>query len=78
MVINMGYIIIDEKELEKRIDLWNNSGYREKVLSDIHNAKVDYSHMLEALQQEEKRIEEKIKELQLKKGDIAMLMRYAK
>lgn len=74
----MGYIIIDEEKLKERISLWNNLGYTDKVLSDIYNAKVDYAYMLQALQQEEQRIDENIKKLQLQKGDIAMLMKYAK
>ena len=74
----MGYIIIDEEKLKERISLWNNQSYTDKVLSDIHNAKVDYAYMLKALQQEEARIDEGIKKLQLQKGDIAMLMKYAK
>lgn len=74
----MGYIIIDEEKLKERISLWNNSGYNDKVLADVNSAKVDYACMLKALQQEEARIDEDIKKLQLKKGDIAMLMEYAK
>lgn len=74
----MGYIIIDEEKLKERISLWNNSSYSDKALADVHSAKVDYSHMLEVLRQEEIKIEESIKELELKKGDIAMLMKYAK
>lgn len=74
----MGYIIIDEEKLKERIALWNSSNYSDKVLSDIYNAKVDYSHMFEALRQEEIKIEEDIKKLELKKGNIAMLMKYAK
>ena len=73
----MGYIIIDEEKLQKRIALWNSSSYSDKVLSDVYNAKVDYACMLKALQQEEKRIDEDIEKLQLQKGDIAMLMQYA-
>ena len=44
---------------------------------DIHSAKVDYSHMVKALQQEEEKIDEKIKQLELQKGDIATLLRWA-
>jgi hypothetical protein len=73
----MGYIIIDEEKLKERIALWNSSNYSDTVLSDVYNAKVDYACMLKALQQEEKRIDEDIKKLQLQKGDIAMLMKYA-
>lgn len=74
----MGYIIIDEEKLKEKIALWNNSSYTDKVLTDIFNAKADYTCMLKALQQEEARIDESIKKLQLQKGDIAMLMKYAK
>ena len=74
----MGYIIIDEEKLHEKISLWNNSNYTNQVLSDVYNAKVDYACMLKALQQEEARIDEDIKKLQLKKGDIALLMKYAK
>lgn len=74
----MGYIIIDEEKLKEKIALWNNSSYTDKVLSDVYNAKADYACMLEALQKEEARIDENIKKLQLKKGDVALLMKYAK
>ena len=74
----MGYIIIDEEKLKEKISLWNNSNYTNQALGDVYNAKVDYAYMLKALQQEEARIDEDIKKLQLKKGDIAMLMKYAK
>lgn len=74
----MGYIIIDEEKLKEKIALWNNSSYTDKVLSDVYNAKADYACMLKALQQEEAKIDEDIKKLQLRKGDIAMLMKYAK
>lgn len=73
----MGYIIIDEAKLQERISLWNNSSYKDKVLMDVHSAKVDYSHMIEALQQEEIKINEKIKQLESQKGDISALMRWA-
>ena len=74
----MGYLIIDEEKLREKISLWNNSNYTNQVLSDVYNAKADYACMLEALQKEEARIDEDIKKLQLQKGDIAMLMKYAK
>ena len=74
----MGYIIIDEEKLHEKISLWNNSNYTNQVLSDVYNAKADYACMLKALQQEEAKIDEDIKRLQLKKGNIAMLMKYAK
>lgn len=74
----MGYIIIDEEKLKEKIALWNNSSYTDKVLSDVYNAKADYACMLKALQKEEARIDEDIRNLQLKKGDIALLMKYAK
>lgn len=74
----MGYLIIDEEKLKEKISLWNNSNYTNQVLSDVYNAKADYACMLQALQKEEERIDENIKKLQLQKGDIAMLMKYAK
>jgi len=74
----MGYLIIDEEKLKEKISLWNNSNYTNQVLSDVYNAKADYACMLKALQKEEARIDENIKKLQLQKGDIAMLMKYAK
>lgn len=73
----MGYIIIDEDKLQERISLWNSASYKDKVLMDVHSAKVDYSHMVKALQQEEEKIDEKIKQLELQKGDIATLLRWA-
>ena len=73
----MGYIIVDEEKLQERIALWNSSNYSDRVLSDVYNAKVDYACMLKALQQEEAKIDENIRKLQLQKGDITMLMKYA-
>jgi hypothetical protein len=73
----MGYIIIDEEKLKEKIYLWNNSNYTDKVLGDVYSSRADYACMLKALQQEEKRIDEDIKKLQLQKDDIAMLMKYA-
>lgn len=73
----MGYIIIDETKLHERISLWNSASYKDKVLMDVHSAKVDYSHMVKALQQEEIKINEKIQQLESQKGDIAALMRWA-
>lgn len=73
----MGYIIISEEELDKRARLWNNESYLQKVKIDVFNAKVDYSHLLEVLQQAEKNIDEKIKEFEAKKNDIKKLMEYA-
>ena len=72
----MGYLIIDEAKLHERINLWNSASYRDKVLMDVYGAKVDYSHMAKALQQEEEKIDEKIKQLQLQKSDIATLLRW--
>lgn len=74
----MGYIIIDEEELKRRVGLWNNSSYRQDVMCDVVNSKVDYSHLLEALQQAETKIDGKIKELQEKKESVRELMKYAK
>jgi hypothetical protein len=77
-VKNVGYIIIDEEKLKQKVALWNNSSYKDKVMADVYHARADYAHMLAALQQEEKRIDEDIRILQLKKGDIRALMEYAK
>lgn len=73
----MGYLIIDEAKLHERINLWNSASYRDKVLMDVCGAKVDYSHMVKALQQEEEKINEQIKQLQLQKNDITKLLRWA-
>ena len=73
----MGYLIIDEAKLHERINLWNSASYRDKVLMDVYGAEVDYSHMATALQQEDEKINEQIKQLQLKKNDIAKLLRWA-
>lgn len=74
----MGFIIIDETKLEDRISLWHNENYKSMALSDVYNAKVDYSYMLQALKQEEAVIDKEIQKLQLRKGDISKLMAYAK
>ena len=74
----MGYIIIDEEKLEERIGRWNSGDYRSKVMSDITNAQVDYSHMLKALQQAENKIDEDIRKLEEQRKNIKLLMDYAK
>lgn len=74
----MGFIIIDETKLEDRISLWHNENYKSMALSDVYNAKVDCSYMLQALKQEEAVIDKEIQKLQLRKGDISKLMAYAK
>lgn len=74
----MGYIIIDEEKLRDNVGLWNNRDYRERALNDVMNARVDYSHMLKALQEAEKKIDEDIQKLQEKKNNIELLMKYAK
>ena len=74
----MGYIIIDEKQLEHKLRMWNNSDYYNKAMNDVVQSKVDCSNLLKALQQEENKIDEDIKELEEKKSNIESLMRYAK
>jgi hypothetical protein len=74
----MGFIIIDEGKLYDNIAKWNSKSYRDQVTSDVYNAKVDYSHFLEALQQAEAKIDADIKKLEDKKSSIGSLMQYAK
>lgn len=74
----MGYVLIDEDKLEENISKWNSLDYRQKVENDVYRARASMSHLLEALQREEKEIDEKILKLQEQKSDIEHLMRYAK
>lgn len=74
----MGYIIIDENKLDANLRLWNDPHYRNKAKTDVMNARVEYSHMLEALQEAEKEIDSSIQQLTEKKNNIKLLMQYAK
>lgn len=74
----MGYILIDEEKLEEAISLWNNQNYKQQVKIDITRAKVDASHLLEVLQQEEKEINNSIQKLEAQKNNLGELMKYAK
>lgn len=74
----MGYFIVDEEKLKEKINQWNDKNYREKVMWDITCAKADVSHMLEALQEAEKDIDNQIKKLEEKKNDLRLLIEYAK
>lgn len=74
----MGYIIIDEEKLEEAISLWNNQNYKQQVIIDINRAKVSASHLLEALQQEEKELNDSIQKLETQRNNLEQLMEYAK
>lgn len=74
----MGYILIDEEKLDEAISLWNNQNYKQQVKIDIGRAKVDASHLLEVLQQEEKEINDSIQKLETQKNNLSELMKYAK
>lgn len=73
----MGYILIDEKQLEEAISLWNNSNYENQVRMDVNRARVDASHLLEVLQQEEKKINDNIRRLEAQRDNLSELMMYA-
>ena len=73
----MGYILIDEKQLEEAISLWNNSNYENQVRMDVNRARVDASHLLEVLQQEEKKINDNIRKLEAQRDNLSELMMYA-
>lgn len=74
----MGYIIISEETLKANVSKWNSESYEQKVMADVYNSKVDYSHMLEALQEAEKKIDVDIQKLEVKKNDIKRLIGYVK
>lgn len=74
----MGYILIDEEKLDEATSLWNNQNYKQQVKIDINKAKVDVSHLLEVLQQEEKEINDRIQKLETQRNNLNELMKYAK
>lgn len=73
----MGYIIIDEDELNERVGIRNDLRYKKDLMHDVYNSRANINKLVKACKQEEKEIDEKIKILENKKSDLSNLLEYA-